>query len=78
MGVYFTDMTVSVCIGLNTFVCVNQCNLNSPSSSAAMAKRGMVSRLWVLFITSGLALLSDWDELEEALGRRLEDKFSSS
>lgn len=39
-----------------------------------MAKRGMVSRLWVLFITSGLALLSDWDELEEALGRRLEDR----
>lgn len=39
-----------------------------------MAKRGMVSRLWVLFITSGLALLSDWDEPEEALGRRLEDR----
>lgn len=29
------------------------------SSSAEMAKRGMMSRLWVLFITSGLALRSD-------------------
>lgn len=29
------------------------------SSSAEMAKRGMMSRLWVLFITNGLALRSD-------------------
>ncbi|TNN77070.1 hypothetical protein EYF80_012708 [Liparis tanakae] len=36
-----------------------------------MAKRGMMSRLWVLFITSGLALRSDWEELDEARGRRL-------
>lgn len=43
----------------------------TPSSSAATAKRGMMSRLWVLFITSGLALRSDWEELEEARGRRL-------
>lgn len=42
-----------------------------PSSSAEMAKRGMMSRLWVLFITSGLALRSDWEELDEARGRRL-------
>lgn len=41
----------------------------SSSSSAEMAKRGMMSRLWVLFITSGLALRSDCEELEEARGR---------
>lgn len=45
--------------------------LVTPSSSAATAKRGMMSRLWVLFITSGLALRSDWEELEDARGRRL-------
>lgn len=56
----------------------------TPSSSAATAKRGMMSRLWVLFITSGLALRSDWEELEEARGRRLKKQqqflrdFSSS
>lgn len=44
---------------------------STPSSSAATAKRGMMSRLWVLFITSGLALRSDWEELEDARGRRL-------
>lgn len=32
----------------------------------------MMSRLWVLFITSGLALRSDWEELDEARGRRLQ------
>ena len=47
----------------------------SPSSSAEMAKRGMTSRLWVLFITSGLALRSDWEELDEARGRRLQEKM---
>lgn len=47
-----------------------------PSSSAEMAKRGMMSRLWVLFITSGLALRSDWEELEEARGRRLQGTYS--
>jgi hypothetical protein len=31
----------------------------------------MVSRLWVLLITRGLALCSDWEELEEALALRL-------
>lgn len=36
------------------------------------AKRGIVSRLWVLLITRGLVLLSDWEELEEARGRRLQ------
>lgn len=50
------------------------CTSVSPSSSADMAKRGMMSRLWVLFITSGLALRSDWDELDEARGRRLRGK----
>lgn len=45
----------------------------APSSSAATAKRGMMSRLWVLFITSGLALRSDWEELEDARGRRLKE-----
>lgn len=48
----------------------------SPSSSAEMAKRGMMSRLWVLFITSGLALRSDWEELDDARGRRLPGKHS--
>lgn len=48
--------------------------LFTPSSSAATAKRGMMSRLWVLFITSGLALRSDWEELEDARGRRLKGK----
>lgn len=48
--------------------------LFAPSSSAATAKRGMMSRLWVLFITSGLALRSDWEELEDARGRRLKEK----
>lgn len=46
--------------------------LSSPSSSVEKAKRGMVSRLWVLLITRGLALLSDWEELDEARGRRLQ------
>lgn len=50
------------------------CLLFSPSSSGATAKRGMMSRLCVLFITSGLALRSDWEELEEARGRRLLEK----
>ena len=31
----------------------------------------MVSRLWVLFITRGLALRSDWDEPDEVRGRKL-------
>lgn len=48
--------------------------LFAPSSSAATAKRGMMSRLWVLFITSGLALRSDWEELEDARGRRLKEE----
>lgn len=46
--------------------------LSSPSSSVEKAKRGVVSRLWVLLITRGLALLSDWEELDEARGRRLQ------
>lgn len=33
----------------------------------------MVSRLWVLLITRGLALFSDWEELDEARGRRLQN-----
>lgn len=52
---------------------------NVPSSSVDRAKRGIVSRLWVLVITRGLVLLSDWEELEEARGRRLQgvpDKWS--
>ena len=43
----------------------------SPSSSAEMANRGMTSRLWVLFMTRGLELRSDWEELD-ARGRRLQ------
>lgn len=46
--------------------------LSLPSSSVERAKRGMVSRLCVLLITRGLVLLSDWEELEEARGRRLQ------
>lgn len=42
-----------------------------PSSSAGMATRGMMSKLWVLFITSGLVLRSDCEELDDARGRRL-------
>lgn len=38
----------------------------------------MMSRLWVLFITSGLALRSDWEELEEARGRRLREQTENS
>lgn len=45
--------------------------LKAPSSSVDRAKRGIVSKLWVLVITRGLVLLSDWEELEEARGRRL-------
>lgn len=41
------------------------------SSSAGMATRGMMSKLWVLFITSGLVLRSDCEELDDARGRRL-------
>lgn len=51
--------------------CESQC-LNVPSSSVDRATRGIVSRLWVLVITSGLALLSDWEELDKARGRRLQ------
>jgi len=47
-------------------------SLDLPSSSVERAKRGIVSRLWVLLITRGLVLLSDWEELEEARGRRLQ------
>lgn len=50
----------------------DQVSLDLPSSSVERAKRGMVSRLWVLLITRGLVLLSDWEELEEARGRRLQ------
>lgn len=56
--------------------CGDLCVSVLPSSSAEMAKRGMMSRLWVLFITSGLALCSDWEELDEARGRRLPGKHS--
>ena len=35
----------------------------------------MVSRLWVLLMaTRGLAPLSDWEELDEARGRRLQEE----
>lgn len=51
-------------------------SLALPSSSVERAKRGIVSRLWVLLITRGLVLLSDWEELEEARGRRLQTKTS--
>lgn len=47
--------------------------LNLPSSSVERAKRGIVSRLWVLVITRGLVLLSDWEQLEEVRGRRLQE-----
>lgn len=47
-------------------------SLRLPSSSVERAKRGIISRLWVLLITRGLVLLSDWEELEEARGRRLQ------
>lgn len=46
--------------------------LSSPSSSVEKAKRGVVSRLWVLLITRGLVPLSEWKELDEARGRRLQ------
>lgn len=52
-------------------------SLNLPSSSVERAKRGIVSRLWVLLITKGLVLLSDWEELEEARGRRLKQSKTS-
>lgn len=45
-----------------------------PSSSAGMETRGVMSKLWVLFMTSGLALRSEWEELDEARGRRLQEK----
>ena len=55
-------MYVRVC------VCIHVCV--SPSSSVEKEKRGMVSRLWVLFISRGLEERSE-EALEEALGRRL-------
>lgn len=55
----------------NCIIAHCQC-LNVPSSSVDRATRGIVSRLWVLVITSGLALLSDWEELDKARGRRLQ------
>lgn len=48
-----------------------QWRFHVPSSSVERAKRGIVSRLWVLLMTRGLVLRSDWEELEEARGRRL-------
>ncbi|KAG7263273.1 hypothetical protein CRUP_011266 [Coryphaenoides rupestris] len=57
--------------GGRAFSGVSSWSCRSPSSSAEIEKRLMVSRLWALFITRGLPLRSDWEELDEVRGRKL-------